>query len=118
MSRWLFDVNEKQMPQARVYSLAAMFVRAAVDAARLQSLVHRVAYSQAVATLGTATSQDLAAVGCLHAMMKTMLVGFLAIRGLERSFHLNYNCFCSFLIFAPAKLHTFFKLHKLLSDFA
>jgi hypothetical protein len=50
-------------------------------------LVNGIAYSEAVTTLSAATGQNLAAVGGAHAMTEAMLVGFLAVRGLECSFH-------------------------------
>jgi hypothetical protein len=50
-------------------------------------LVNGVAYSEAVTTLSAATGKHLAAVGGAHAMTEAMLVGFLAVRGLECTFH-------------------------------
>ena len=50
-------------------------------------LVNSIAYSEAVATLSATTGQHLAAVGGAHAVTEAMLVGFLAVRGLECTFH-------------------------------
>jgi len=50
-------------------------------------LVNGIADSQAVTTLSAATGQNLAAVGGAHTMTEAMLVGFLAVRGLECTFH-------------------------------
>lgn len=57
------------------------------------SLVHRVAHGEALAAFGTTTGQDLAAVGAAHALAEAMLVGLLAIGGLERSFHCSIDSF-------------------------
>jgi hypothetical protein len=78
-------------------------------------LVNGVAYSEAVTTLSAATGQNLAAVGGAHAMTEAMLVGFLAVRGLECSFHflsLFFYLFRKFFAKCGAKLVLFFKLHK------
>jgi hypothetical protein len=50
-------------------------------------LVNGVADSKAVTTLSATTGEDLAAIGGAHTMTEAMLVGFLAVRGLECSFH-------------------------------
>ena len=50
-------------------------------------LVNGIANSEAVTTLSATTGQNLAAVGSAHTMTEAMLVGFLAVRGLECSFH-------------------------------
>lgn len=55
-------------------------------------LVNGVADSEAVTTLSATTGKDLATIGSAHAMTEAMLVGFLAVRGLECSFHF-YLCF-------------------------
>jgi len=55
-------------------------------------LVNGVANSEAVTTLSATTGKDLATIGSAHAMTEAMLVGFLAVRGLECSFHF-YLCF-------------------------
>ena len=57
-------------------------------------LVNGVANSEAVTTLSATTGKDLATIGSAHAMTEAMLVGFLAVRGLECSFHF-YLCFFS-----------------------
>ena len=50
-------------------------------------LVNGIADGEAVATLSAATGKNLAAIGGAHAVTEAMLVGFLAVRGLECSFH-------------------------------
>jgi hypothetical protein len=78
-------------------------------------LVNGIAYSEAVTTLSAATGQNLAAVGGAHAMTKAMLVGFLAVRGLECSFHflsLFFYLFRKFFAKCGAKLVLFLTLHK------
>jgi hypothetical protein len=50
-------------------------------------LVNGVADSEAVTTLSAATGKHLAAVGGAHATAEAMLIGFLAVGGLECSFH-------------------------------
>ena len=42
-------------------------------------LVHGVAYSEAVTTLGTTTGKNLATVSGAHTAAEAMLVGFLAV---------------------------------------
>ena len=53
-------------------------------------LVNRVANGEAVTTLGTAASQNLAAVLSLHASTETMLVSLLDVRWLKSTFHFLY----------------------------
>jgi len=58
-------------------------------------LVNGIANSEAVTTLGAATGQNLAAIVGAHATAEAMLVGFLAVRGLECTFHflsLFFSC--------------------------
>jgi len=58
-------------------------------------LVDGVANGKAVTTLGTTTGKHLAAIGGAHATTEAMLIGFLAVRGLECSFHflsLFFSC--------------------------
>ena len=50
-------------------------------------LVNGVAYSEAVTTLSATTGKNLAAVSGAHTTAEAMLVGFLAVGGLECSFH-------------------------------
>jgi hypothetical protein len=83
-------------------------------------LVNGIAYSEAVTTLSAATGQNLAAVGGAHAMTEAMLVGFLAVRGLECSFH-----FLSlFFLLVPkifrkmrCKISPFFQITQIQSHF-
>ena len=82
-------------------------------------LVNGIAYSEAVTTLSAATGQNLAAVGGAHAMTEAMLVGFLAVRGLECSFHF-YLCF----LVVPknfrkmrCKISPFFQITQILTHF-
>lgn len=46
---------------------------------KLLVLVNCVANSEAVTTLSATTSEDLAAIGCCHAVTETMLVSFLSV---------------------------------------
>ncbi len=86
------------------------------------SLVHRVAHGEALAAFGTTTGQDLAAVGAAHALAEAMLVGLLAIGGLERSFHCSIDSFdvifSGFAQNASAKVLLFFDTRKSFCNFA
>ena len=78
------------------------------------SFVDRVAHGEAVATLGATTSQNLAAIGSLHALTKAVLVGLLAVGGLECSFHLALYLIVIFFVAqnAVAKVQLFSELTK------
>ena len=81
-------------------------------------LVNRIRNAEAVATFSAATCQNLAAIGSLHSVTKTMLVSFLSVRRLECSFH--YRRVYLFLFgwrFRTAKLLTFFQFTNLLHLF-
>lgn len=51
----------------------------AARAVYLFLLVNSVANSEAVTTLSATASEDLASIGCAHAVTETMLVSFLAV---------------------------------------
>jgi len=82
-------------------------------------LVNGIANSKAVTTLSAATGKNLATVGGAHAKTEAMLVGFLAIRGLECSFH-----FLSLFLVVPkifrkmrCKISPFFQITQILTHF-
>ena len=78
-------------------------------------LVNRIRNAEAVAAFSAATCQNLAAIGSLHSVTKTMLVSFLSVRRLECSFH--YRRVYLFLFgwrFRTAKLLTFVQFTNLL----